>query len=100
LAKESPNLIRRDDHETRQAQIDHRTRPALAQIPQAHRALEKNLFPQGKGAVMSRYVYSYHRTKAKAEEALKHYFAAGEVVEGDQPTIEKHDRGWAVTLPV
>jgi hypothetical protein len=36
-----------------------------------------------------RFVYSHHTTLEKAQAALEHYFAAGEVCEGEHPTIER-----------
>jgi len=36
-----------------------------------------------------RYVYALYRTKERAEAALEHMFAAGEVSEGEFPKIER-----------
>lgn len=46
-----------------------------------------------------RYVYSWHKTRAKAEDVLESYFAEGLVCEGEHPLIEKRKGWYAITLP-
>jgi hypothetical protein len=41
---------------------------------------------------MTYFVYSTHKTRGSAEAALEHYFAAGEVCEGERPRIEPQRR--------
>lgn len=46
----------------------------------------------------TRFVYSWHATRERAENALENYFAAGEVSPGERPAIVKRGAHWGVEL--
>lgn len=46
----------------------------------------------------TRFVYSWHATRERAENALENYFAAGEVLPGERPAIIKRGAHWGVEL--
>jgi hypothetical protein len=56
-------------------------------------------------AMLTRYVYSLHRSREAAEAKLEDMYAAGEVCEAEQPRIERHPHPitgkpcWTITLP-
>jgi hypothetical protein len=45
-----------------------------------------------------RYVYSCHKTRDRAESALEHYYACGEISQCERPRIERHGDHYAITL--
>jgi hypothetical protein len=45
------------------------------------------------------FVYSFHKTRAKAEQALETYFASGIVSEGERPRVARCGKAWAVMFP-
>lgn len=47
---------------------------------------------------MGRFEYATFKTFAKAEAALEHMFAAGEVSAGEWPKIEKRGKRFVITL--
>lgn len=58
--------------------------------------------------IEARYVYSSHKTRDRAEDALEDMFASGDVCEGERPMIEARREGglhprivaWQITLPM
>jgi hypothetical protein len=45
------------------------------------------------------FVYSYHKTRERAEMALESYFAEDIVSPGERPRIEKRGTVWCVLFP-
>ena len=45
------------------------------------------------------FAYSYHKTAARASEALEEYFATDQVCGAEQPTVERIGKQWAVMFP-
>jgi len=47
----------------------------------------------------SYYSYSHHTSRERAEDALEHYFATGEVCEAERPEVVRTVVDWAVMFP-
>ena len=45
------------------------------------------------------FVYSTHKTREAAEDALDDYFANGEICAAERPYITKLGKRWAVMFP-